>query len=337
MVIQAVAVASAIALAALLGISDAPNSTSALVSARTGSYPGIAAWSVTWHLVGGILAGSAVARTLVGMVHVHPQLLAPTLAAGCIASVCFTWATTHHGFPVSASVALVGGLAGAGMMAGGWRAVDWGGVSSFHLLGVFGVLLGILLAPLLGVLVAAMFSRSVRPAVYRMRRRSLGPIHAGVWFASAAVGLADGTNDGQKAMGILAAALYGAGAFSSTGVGITWWDKVLCATVLAAFTVIGGRRIVVTVSRGISEGSSTDDLAAEGASAAVIFAGALAGVPLSTSTVVASAKIGTGLTGRRRHIRWKGILEMLGIWAVTVPTCALIGAGLFGIWEITLR
>ncbi len=328
-----VAAAAAVGLAALLGVSDAPNSTAALVSARSGSYPAVAAWSIGWHLVGGLVAGTAVARTVVGLVHVGPHLLEPALASGCIASVGFTWLTTRRGFPTSASVGLVGGLAGAGVMAGGWHAVAWGQLSGFRLLGIAGVLVGILAAPVLGALAAGALDRGLRPLSFRLRRRSLRGLHGGLWFASAAVAVTDGSNDGQKAMALLAVALSGPGTFAAGGGGISWAERIACASVLAIFTVLGGRRIVLTVSRGLGKESSVDDLAAQSASAVVIFLGGLAGLPLSTSTVVTSSMIGTGLARRQRHIRWQGVARIVAVWGVTVPSCAVVGGVIFELWK----
>ena len=84
-----------------------------------------------WHLAGGLLAGSAVARTVVDLVRVIPGLVAPSLAAGWFASVAFTGFCARRGIPASASVGLVASLAGAGMAAGGFHAVNWGGLVPF--------------------------------------------------------------------------------------------------------------------------------------------------------------------------------------------------------------
>ncbi len=70
MILFAIGVAGALALAALLGVSDAPNAAAALLASRTGSYSAVAAWSLAWHVAGGLLAGVAV---LVFQRHVvHP-------------------------------------------------------------------------------------------------------------------------------------------------------------------------------------------------------------------------------------------------------------------------
>lgn len=167
-------------------------------------------------------------------------------------------------------------------------------------------------------------------ARWRPARRA---VDAGVWLAAAAVAVADGTNDGQKAMGVLAAGLSGVSAVQATGSGIAWWVRITCATVLAVGTVVGGRRLVQTVARGLAPAGPVDDLVAQVTSAGVIFAEALAGLPLSTSTVTTSARVGTGLAGRRRHVRWQGVMRILAMWVVTVPACGLLAAGLFELWR----
>lgn len=322
------AVVSALGLAALLGVSDAPNAAAALLAARTGSYPGVAAWSFVWHVAGGLLAGEAVARTVVGIVHVGPKLESPVLAAACLTAVGFTWLTTNRGLPTSASVGLVGGLAGAGFAAGGARVVTWGGLSGSRLVGVLGVLVGILLAPFLAALVSGLVDQLARRGAYRLHQSARRELNAALWLASAAVAVSDGSNDGQKAMGILAVVVSGTGSLA-TGGGIAFWERLSCAVVLGAFTVLGGRKVVARVSRGLARAGAVDDLSAQCASAGVILLAAAVGLPLSTSTVVTSAMVGAGVPGRRRHVRWAGVIEIFLVWTLTVPICAAVAAGLF--------
>ena len=331
-------VGASISLAALLGTSDAANATAALISARSGSFLTVAVWSIFWHILGGLLAGTAVAETVIRIVQVKSDLLAPVLATSCLTSVVFTWIMTQRGIPASASVGLVGGLAGAGVVAGGWGSVDWGGVTGWHLVGVVGVLLGILISPIIGSLATALVVRTVRPFTFRLRRKALGRIHLATWMASAAVAFADGTNDGQKAMGIMAVGLSGVGGvFGSGGAGISLGIRIVCATVLALFTVISGRKVIVTVSRGLSKASSIEDLAAQTTSACVILTAAAVGVPLSTSTVVTASMVGAGLAGRRRHIHWRGVVRIVVSWLITVPVCAALSAGFFEIYRTATR
>lgn len=320
--------AGALALAAFLGVSDAPNATAALLAARTGSPATVAAWSVLWHVAGGLLAGAAVARTLLGIVHVEAGETATVLAAASLTSVGFTWVTVRRGLPTSASVGLVGGLAGAGVAARGPRAVEWIGLTGGRPVGVLSVLAGILVAPFVAGLLAGLVDRVARSAAYRLPRTARREVHGGLWLASAAVAVADGTNDGQKAMGLLAVVVAGTASLGAAG-GITVLEQVSCAVILAAATVLGGQRVVARVSRGLAKGGAVDDLSAQCASAGVIFLGAALGLPLSTSTVVTSAMVGSGVSGRRRHVRWVGVAEIFAAWVLTVPVCALAAAGLF--------
>lgn len=332
---QILAAAGALALAALLGVSDAPNAIAALLTTRRRSVRPVAAWSVGWHFLGGLLAGTLVARTTVGMVHVSPQLLAPVLGAGCWATVLFTWVTTRFGLPTSASVGLVGGLAGAGLAAGGIAGVSWAGTSRHPLGGVLGVLGGILLAPLFAGTAAFVLERLARRRSERLPRWTGGPIRLGVWVASAAVAMADGTNDGQKAMGVLAASVSGAAVLQPGGAGISWTVRTSCAALLAGFTVLGGREVITTVSRRLWHSSATDDLAAQASAAAIVFLGGRGGLPLSTSTVVTSSKMGAGMSRRPRHLQWPRAWRILQNWLVTLPACAILGAALFGLWSVS--
>ena len=113
-------------------------------------------------------------------------------------------------------------------------------------------------------------------------------------------------------MGILAVAVSGSSVVTTHGVSIPWWDKVACASALAAATVLGDRRVVVTVARGLVRSGPMDALAAQGAAAAVILVAGATGLPLSTSSVVTSGVVRAGAERRRRHVRWRGVLLILG-------------------------
>ncbi len=327
---EVLAAGGGLALAALLGVSDAPNAVAPLVSSRTRAYLPVAGWSVLWHLVGGLLAGTLVAQTTVGLVDVPAGSLAAVLAAGCWAAVVFTWAATRLGLPASASVSLVGGLAGAALATGGVGAVNWGGVEGVRIHGVLGVLAGIVIAPVAAGTAAYFLEQVLRPFTLRLRRQAARPLRAGVWAASAAVALADGTNDGQKAMGVLTASLSGAAALAPGRSGIPWTVRLGCSVLLAACTVLGGRRVVLTVARRLWRSNTPDDLAAEGSAAALIFLAGGAGLPLSTSTVVTSAKVGAGASRRPRHLNRRQVARVLATWLVTLPASAGGGALLIG-------
>lgn len=313
-----------IGFAFVLGVSDAPNASAVLIASRSAPYRGAMAFSFVASAAGGLLAGEAVALTMNSLVHVPAAELPGTYLAGGVASLAFTLLLTRRAVPVSASIALVGGLAGAAAVRAGWGAVGWGGFHGAHPYGVIGALAAILLSPLLGGFAAAGLRRLIGRLLTRAAREMARSLRGMIWLTAGLVGLADGSNDGQKAMGLATALLVAAGAIRSFTV--PFWVTALVAVVLAAGTAAGGRRIVRTVSSRFYRGGLLDGLAAQTASAAVILAAASLGAPVSTSTVLTSGMIGVGAARRRRHVHWPTVRTVVSAWVITVPACALLGA-----------
>ena len=324
-----VAFVAMIGFAFVLGISDAPNASASLIAARATSYRGAMAFSFVTHLIGGLIAGQAVAVTMTSLVHLPADRLPATYLSAAAASLSFTLLATRRGIPVSASVALVGGLAGAAAVEGGWQAVGWGGLHGLRPYGVIGTLAAIVVSPLLGGLVAAGFRLGLGRLLRRAARPLEHPLRGAIWLTAGLVGLADGSNDGQKAMGLATALLVAAGAIRSFEV--PFWVAALMAAALATGTAAGGRRIVRTVTSRFYRGGPLDDLAAQGASAMTILGAGWIGAPVSTSTVVASGMIGVGVAHRRRHVHWPTVRTVVIAWIYTVPVSALLGAGLAGL------
>jgi PiT family inorganic phosphate transporter len=310
----------------VLGVSDAPNASAVLIASRAASYRGAMAFSFVASAAGALFAGEAVALTMTGLVHVSAAELPGTYLAGGVASLAFTLLLTRRGVPVSASIALVGGLAGAAGAQAGWGAVGWGGFHGAHPYGVIGTLIAIFLSPLLGGFAAAGVRRLVGRVLPRASREIERSLRGAIWLTAGLVGLADGSNDGQKAMGLATALLVAAGTIQRFAV--PFWVTALVALVLATGTAAGGRRIVRTVSSRFYRGGLLDGLAAQSASAVVILGAASLGAPVSTSTVVTSGMIGVGAARRRRHVHWPTVRRVLSAWVITVPACALLGAGL---------
>ncbi len=310
----------------MLGVSDAPNASAALLAARATSYRGAISFAFIFHVLGGILAGQAVAATMVTLVRVPPSAVPGTYLAGGIATIGFTWLATRRGIPVSASIGLVGGLAGAAAVVGGWTAVGWGGLHGWRPYGVIGTLAAVLVSPLLGVVVAGALRRALEPVAQRATRSSLRPMRGLIWLTAGLVAVADGSNDGQKAMGLVTGLLVASGALSRFSV--PPWVTAVVAVVLATGTALGGRQIIRTVSSRFYGGGPLDGLAAQAGSALLILGASYAGAPVSTSTIVASGMVGVGAVRRRRHVRWPTVSRVVAAWLVTVPACALIGASL---------
>ena len=150
---------------------------------------------------------------------------------------------------------------------------------------------------------------------------------------SAALAFSHGANDAQKSVGVIAALLLAAGRIDTLAAPA--WATIGCGVALTLGTALGGWRIIRTVGRGIYRVEPIDALAAQAASAGVIFGASLAGAPASTTQVVASSVVGVGLGRRRwRHVHWAVVGQMGLAWLVTLPLAGALAVIALGLWRL---
>ena len=320
----AVLVVLAVAFDVSNGFHDSSNVTAALVGTGAATPLAAVTLSAVFNLLGPVVAGTAVADTVGGIVKVEPSGTLGVLVAAVTAALTWNLLTWWWGLPSSSSHALVGGLVGAAAVGGGVQAVNWGGLSSLHPSGVLGVLAGLALSPVVGVVGGLAAELAGRRALRRASRAVERPVRRAEWPMAAALAFAHGTNDAQKTMGVITLALLVSGGVSTFAVPL--WVKALCAGALTFGSALGGWRIARTVGRGIYRIRPLDGLASQGSSAFVIGAAAAVGAPVSTTHVVASSVVGVGTARRWRHVRWPVVREILLAWVVTLPVSAVLGA-----------
>ncbi len=273
-----------------------------------------------------MLSGTAVATAVLSSVDVPPSEVITVMAAGTIAAVVLLLFATRAGIPISAGLALVGGLAGAAWNAAGRDAVVWGGVHGIRPYGVLGAALAMVVAPVLGVTAAVVGRLVAGRALRRASRRMHEPLDATLWVTSGLVGFADGTNDGQKAMAVIAAVLVARGSANSGE--IPFWVRLTVGLALALGTVLGAR-VLRTLSRHLYASRPLDAVTTETTSAAVILASSIVGAPVSTTAVVTSGVVGTGLATRPRHVHWATVERIAIAWAASLPVSMAAGAAAF--------
>jgi len=222
---------------------------------------------------------------------------------------------------------MIGGLAGAALASGGVHAVNWGGMDGIHPVGTLGALIALVVSPVLGVAAGWASRRIAVRALSRGTRRLLRPVRGGIWVAAGAVALTDGTNNGQKAMGVAATTMLATGTIDRFE--ITSAIRWSVALVFGLGTIVGGGRVVQRVSRGYFRPTPVDSLASQTSAALVILGSTAVGAPVSTSTVVTSAVVGVGADRHPRHVRWAGVADTISAWFLTVPLCAGLGAVLY--------
>ena len=108
------------------------------------------------------------------------------------------------------------------------------------------------------------------------------------------------------------------------------WVKVMVAFTLGLGTMIGWKRIVVTVGEKIGKEHLTY---AQGASAEIVAMGTIGladyfGLPVSTTHVLSSGVAGT-MAANRSGLQMGTLRNLLLAWVLTLPVCVLLGAATF--------
>lgn len=325
------AIALALCFAVTNGLHDASNAIAALVATRAATPGQAIILASIGNMLGPLLLGAAVADTIGGIVDVSPAETSAVIGAGLAAAVAWNVLTWRLGLPSSSGHALIGGLAGAALAAGGTAAVQWGGFEGLRPVGLAGALGSLAVSPVLGAGAAALTIAVLRRGTRRATRAWDGPVRGGQWVMSGALAFSHGTNDVQKSIGVVTALLLAGGQIDTFTSPL--WAEIACGVALTLGTALGGWRIVRTVGRGIYGLHAVDGLTVESSSAGVILGASALGAPVSTTQVVASSVAGTGAgRGRFEHVRWATVRAMLLAWMITLPGCALLAAGAFAVW-----
>lgn len=311
------------------GFHDAANATSTVIATKSLKPRTAVIVSAVFNFLPAFVIGTAVANTIsktvkldalpVAASAVIPFGLRVTLAAllGAIFWNFFTWA---YGLPSSSSHALIGGLLGAGISAGGLDAVSWSTVQK--------TVAAIFLSPIVAFLVAIIASWII--TLVKMIFK-LDDDHEffrwGQIFSSAFVSWGHGSNDAQKTMGIMAAALYSAGylhADDAAKLHPSTWVIFAAQFAIAVGTFYGGWRIIETMGLKITHITRASGLAANLGAITSINGATHLGIPISTTHAAATSVIGSGIgSGHKVHLRTIG--RMMGAWVVTLPSAGVVG------------
>ncbi|WP_237102361.1 inorganic phosphate transporter [Nonomuraea sp. MG754425] len=258
-----------------------------------------------------VILGTAVAATLGRrLVAFDGADAGVAVAAGVGGAILVTAALSARGLPTSLTLALIGGIAGAGV--GAQTPVNW------PVIGL--VLLVAAVSPVAGALAALAVTRMVGalPAPEDAGRR-LRRLHAA---ALAATCLAYGANDGQKMLAVWAAVQSG----SPDALALS---PLALATVTGCFLVggmIGLPRLAAALAGGLTSGRPDAVVVTELSGAGVVLGTAALGAPVSMTQSLSGAMVGTGLSGGARRVRWRGVVRLGRAWLLTLPTAFAVGA-----------
>jgi inorganic phosphate transporter, PiT family len=131
-------------------------------------------------------------------------------------------------------------------------------------------------------------------------------------------------NDAQKIMGVMTLGMVTTGVLKSFAVPL--WIVGLSALAIGVGALVGGQRLIHTLSGKFYKIRPVHGFSAQLSSGAVILAAGLLGGPVSGSQVVTSAILGAGSADRLQMIRWGIARQIVISWVLTLPISAVVGA-----------
>jgi len=299
------------------GMHDSANAIATVVSTRVLSPRTAILMAASLNFVGAF-ASTEVAKTI-GKGIVDPSLVTNGIIAACLLSAIFwnllTW---YFGIPSSSSHALIGGLIGA--------VVSHYSISNLNGSGIWKIVKSLVLSPLGGFLGGALIMIAL---MWMFHKSPAGKVNR--WFkhlqliSAGFMAFSHGSNDAQKAMGIITMALVGLGFLPmDEGFHIPLWVVFICATAMAMGTAAGGWRIIKTMGVKMIRLQPVHGFAAETAASLTILTATAMGAPVSTTHVISGSIMGVGSAKRATAVRWEIAGQMGMAWVLTIPCTALV-------------
>ncbi len=307
----------------LNGIHDSSNVVATMISSRAFSPQVALGVTAVANFFGPFIFGVAVADTIGNGIVASNLISTQVIMAALLSAILWNILTWYLGFPSSSSHALIGGIIGAVVMDAGWNAIELKGIEK--------ILIALFSSPIIGFVFGLILIRIILVLSWKATPRVNGFFKRSQIVTGIVLALSHGTNDAQKTMGVITLALVTSGYIKVFAV--PNWVILLCASMIALGTSIGGWKLIRTLGGRIYKIRPVDGFASQLSSAIVILSNSLLGGPVSTTQVVSSAIMGVGAGERANKVRWGVVQEIAMAWLFTIPATALIAAGL--LWVIS--
>ena len=311
------------------GFHDAANATSAVIATKSLKPKAAVAMSAVFNFIPAFIIGTAVANTISKTVNIDSL---PALAAGAIpiglrvtlaallGAIFWNLLTWSFGMPSSSSHALIGGLVGAGISAGGTDSISASAVTK--------TTIAIVASPVIALVVAFLATYLIKgiKSVFKLDDNHEF-FRWGQITTSAFLSWGHGSNDAQKTMGIIAATLYSAGylqAEDSSKLSPSFWVILAAHAAIALGTFYGGWRIIETMGLKITHITRASGMAANLGAITSINGATHFGIPISTTHAAASSVVGSGLASGHK-IHSGTISRMVLAWVITLPSAGFVG------------
>jgi PiT family inorganic phosphate transporter len=300
------------------GFHDAANSIATIVSTGVLRPLYAVAWAASFNFIAYFIFETKVAATI-GKGIIDPTIVDHYVIFGAlIGAIAWNLITWLYGIPSSSSHALIGGLVGAG--------VAKAGVEPLIASGLFKIIAFIFVAPLLGMLLAAILMIAVSWIFFRTTPQRIDKWFRRLQLVSAGFySLGHGGNDAQKTAGIIWLLLIAAG-HSTTQDAVPGWVVMACYITIALGTLFGGWRIVKTMGQRITKLKPVGGFCAETGGAATLFLATAFGIPVSTTHTITGAIVGVGAARNTSAVRWGVAGGIVWAWVLTIPCSAAVAA-----------
>ena len=350
-------------LATANGANDVSKGIATLVGSGVADYKRAIAWGTAWTAVGGLLgalfAGAMLATFGNGLLAPGVTTTFAAALATVLGAAGWVVLATRTGLPVSTTHAIVGALTGVAALAYGADAVRWSALGSKLLLPLLASPIAALLCTKLllraiatrpaavgqpvdclcaevepalslaaGGGAAALAQASLRLQVSTgsaeacaearpaMLRLSLDRLH---WLTSGATSLARGMNDAPKIVALLLAASALAGKSAVPAAPLF----ALVTLGMVAGSYWAGKRVTTLLAEKVTVMEHREGFAANAVTAALVTAGAVLGLPMSTTHVSSAGIMAAG--SERGSLQRKTLRDILLAWVVTLPSAAVLG------------
>lgn len=274
----------------------------------------------------GALYSTGVAKTIGGdLVKAASMVSQPVIISALFGAIVWNLLTWWFAIPSSSSHALVGGVLGAVGVGAGLEAINFAGVQK--------IVLSLVLSPLIAMAGGYIIMIAL---LWIFGRQEPGKLNTGFkkmqLLSASLMSFSHGSNDAQKAMGIITLALLSSGHIPTLEVPL--WVKFSCATAMGLGTAAGGWKIIKTMGGKIFKLEPISGFAADLNSAIVIFMATNFHLPVSTTHVVSGSIMGVGSAKRVSAVRWGVAQQMLFAWILTIPFSAITSALMYKFIEL---
>ena len=268
---------------------------------------------VAFVALGPLLVGTAVATTLAHrLVSFGGEGGRMALLAAVVTALLVVFVLTRRGTPTSLTLALTGGIVGAGLGAG--LPVQWSAVAK--------VLVMIVAAPLISIPAGWVVYEVMRGPFGRLiARRFISEMQ---YFGYLLQCLAYSANDAQKMVAIVAIG----SAAQLNPVAPTIAGQAAIAALFGVGILLNVRVMAARVGEGVMYIRTPHFIATSIGSSCVVLATAALGAPVSSMQSATGAAVGSGVATSPFSLRWKEVSRIGLAWVITLPLSIALAAAL---------